>query len=203
MKTLITIGIAAIWLIVIVIAGLLGMAVVLWDEACRRRSVESPESSIERHPRPSPLDGARRCFPAILLLFLFSGCATSTGYINKSKVFLRPTVASIGAGVLFASKTPEERVTRANYLYAAGTAVRSLSGGSAAPSVEELQAALNGFAPQSSDDDWAQLIASISSLYSSVRPGIPPDTLAVLDALEQVAMGFEDAARPYVKKAGG
>lgn len=186
-----------------------------------------PHYDFEGGDVATPLSNATKAAMAkvaavsmVLFAFLFAGCSGPTtvnvkptlpaagqtaAAVAKVQPYLRPGAAAIGVGVILSAQTPADRTVRANYLYAAATAVRTLAG-SNPPTVDQLQQALTSFAPDTSAtdaQDWSQLIASVSSLYESARPNIPADPTSVLNALESIAEGLEDAAKPYVTPKAG
>lgn len=177
LATLATILIAIIWLAVCLSFGLIATVAMIVEKISRKLL--------------GPV--------ALSTWILFSGCATSTDTLNKAKPFLRPSSTAIGVATILTAKTSQERQQRADYLFAAATAVRTLSG-STAPTSHDLEASLQAFAPQTVDDDWTQLILGLSSLWQSILPTLPNDTKAVLDALEQIAGGLEKAATPFLAK---
>ena len=50
-------------------------------------------------------------------------------------------------------------------------------------------------------DDLVQVVQSITSLYSSLRASFGENTQAILEAINEIALGLQDAAAPYVKKS--
>lgn len=141
-------------------------------------------------------------FTAIVLSFALSGCLgsgstiTTTASVQNSLKYLKPSATILGSGVLLATKDPVERTKRAQYLFIIAGGVRTLTGDKAV-SAEEFQAALKTFSPKA-DPELASLAVSVTTLYNSVRPAVSTDTAVYLQALNAIAQGLEDAARPYL-----
>lgn len=138
-----------------------------------------------------------------LCLFMIGCVSPETGKVDvaltveKSKPFIRPSAAAIGVGTIAVAKTNDSKVARAEWLSSVSTQVRLLTS-STPPTESELKAALMQITPQSSTD-LLQVVVSISSLYSSVKGGFGKDTAAIIQVLDQIALGLQDAAAPYLK----
>ncbi len=143
----------------------------------------------------------------VLLVAVFtislSGCGTfdvASG-VSKSTTVLRPSASIVGIAFLTSSKSKDERISNANNLYALAHAVRTFSG-SAPMTVQGLEAGLKTFLPDyKADDDLRAIIGSIAALYGSVQIDISDNARTYLNALEQVALGLEDAAAPWIQPA--
>lgn len=146
-------------------------------------------------------------FPSSCSCYFLSGlssCATTIdgkvdvpGTVANAKPYLRPAASAIGVSLLIVTKENESKQERANWLFAVSTAIKAISSDTP-PTAEELNNALMGITP-SDQDDWIRVVASIVGLYSSFKSQFGPDTQAVLDALEQISLGLQDASRPYVR----
>lgn len=132
-----------------------------------------------------------------LSLGLCSCSSFSSGDVNKSLPYLRPSASAIGVGLILVTKANESKSERANWLMTVATIVHPFSS-ETPPTAERLREALMFVAPQSTDD-LVQVAVSISSLYASVRERFGPDTKSILAAMEQIALGLEDSAAPYLK----
>jgi hypothetical protein len=119
--------------------------------------------------------------------------------VERSKPFIHPSATAIGVGAIIVAKDPEAKTARAKWLNSIASEVRLLTSESP-PTSDELKVALMRITPQASND-LAQAVVSITSLYSSVRAGFGKDTKAIIEALDQIALGLQDAAAPYLLKS--
>lgn len=142
---------------------------------------------------------------ALVLCFALSGCATSdlsglTEGVAAKTSSLRSPSTLVGIAFLASTKDRNRRVENANNLYALAHAVRTFSG-SAPLTVQGLEKGLRVFMPDyKSNEDMAVLIGSVAALYGSVSLDTSNNARVYLNALEQVALGLEDAAAPWITK---
>lgn len=116
---------------------------------------------------------------------------------EKAQPYLRPASAATGIAMLAVTKDGESKLARAKWLFAVATAIRSISSNQP-PTAEEFKLAITAITPVE-QDDWTQVAVALSSLYSSFKAQFGNNTATVLQAVEQLALGLEDAARPYVR----
>lgn len=139
---------------------------------------------------------------APLLTGLTSCVNPATGKVSvvttaeKAKPFVRPSASAIGIGLIAIAPNQDEKLARAKWLFAIATVVRTISAESP-PSEAQFKTALTAITPDD-ENDWLQVVVSLSSLYSSFRAQFGTDTTTILGAIEQLALGLEDAAKPYV-----
>ncbi len=144
---------------------------------------------------------------AILSLFacnLLTSCKNpDTGKVSvvttaqKSKPFVRPSASALGVALLAVTPKQEDKLSRAKWLFAVATVIRTISSDHI-PTEEEFKLALTAITP-TEQNDWLQVVVGLSSVYAGFRAQAGPDTVTVFGAIEQLALGLEDAARPYVK----
>jgi len=155
------------------------------------------------------LSHAARIAMIAWLVFGFTGCATTTATSGtttsasatiESALPLIRTGAAVAAGAVldFSVKQPATRTRLANEMYAAASAVYSLSGGSF-PSPTQLQSTITTFGGSQADASYAQFSVAIASLYAAWYPKLATgDTKTASDLLNAVAGGIEDATQSYV-----
>lgn len=117
--------------------------------------------------------------------------------IAKAKPYLRPASSAIGSAFLLLDKNSDSKKTRATQLIASATLISAMSADEP-PSAKEFENALLSVAPDS-DTDWAQVVVAVSGLYRAFKDQFGKNTTAVLEALEQLSLGLEDAAGPYLR----
>lgn len=154
-------------------------------------------------PAPQKMTPTSLSLLFIPFMLLMASCTNpTTGKVSvvttaeKATPYLRPSGAALGVGLLVATNDPAQKVTRAKWLIAVASTLRTVSE-KEPPTEAELKAALAVITPQT-QNDWLQLATSLVSLYSSFRAQFGSNTNVVLAAIEQLALGLEDAAKPYV-----
>lgn len=93
------------------------------------------------------------------------------------------------------------KVQRALWLYAVSTAIRTVAADKP-PTEEQFRVALQQITPKD-QDDWLQAVIGLSTLYSGFKAQFGHNTGVVLSAINQIAVGLEDAASPYAKPPAG
>lgn len=141
---------------------------------------------------------------ALLSVLALASCANpNTGKISvvttaeKAKPFVRPTASALGVALLAVTPKQEDKLSRAKWLFAVATVIRTISSDHV-PTEQEFKLALTAITP-SEENDWLQVVVGLSSVYAGFRAQMGADTVTVFGAIEQLALGLEDAARPYVK----
>ena len=129
------------------------------------------------------------------------GTSTSTASaIIEAALPLIRTGAAVATGAVldFTVQQSSTRTRLANEMYAAASAVYSLSGGSF-PTPTQLQGTIAAFGGSQADANYAQFSAAIASLYAAYYPKlVTGDAKTAGDVLNAVAGGIEDATQSYV-----
>lgn len=125
-----------------------------------------------------------------------TGKVSAVTTAQNAQPYARPGADAIGIGLLAVAPNPVEKVKRAKWLFAVATAIRSISS-TTPPSVADFQKALTTITP-TNENDWLQVVTALSGLYSGFRAQFGNNTNTVLLLIEQIALGLEDAADPYV-----
>lgn len=140
------------------------------------------------------------------LMFSTVSCVSPvTGKIDvkataeNAKPFLRPSAAAIGIGAIMVTKENESKADRAEWLNSIATQIKLVTS-STPPSATELRAAMMKVTPQGTDD-LVQVVITITTLYSGVKARFGENTQVVLEAINEIALGLQDAAAPYIKKS--
>jgi hypothetical protein len=139
---------------------------------------------------------------ATLLTGLTSCVNPATGKVSavttaqNVEPFVRPGASAIGVGLIAIAPVQDQKLARAKWLFAVATVIRTISA-SAPPSEAQFRTALTAITPKE-ENDWLQVVISLSSLYSGFRAQFGTNTAIILAAIEQIALGLEDAAKPYV-----
>jgi hypothetical protein len=124
---------------------------------------------------------------------------TASALIEAALPLIR-TGASVATGAVldFAVQQSSTRTRLANEMYAAASAVYSLSGGTF-PTTAQFQANILAFGGSQTDASYAQFATAISSLYASYYPKLASgDAKTATDLLNAIAGGIEDATAAYV-----
>lgn len=135
---------------------------------------------------------------AALAAILIPGCATNQ---VPSPAVTRPTAATIGTVVLGQTKDAAKRKEVANYLYAAATAIRTLTG-TETPTPERLQQTILSFVPKA-DPVYVNLAATLAAHYGAAYVKLPVGSPQLQAFLEALASGLEDAAAPWLPRSAG
>lgn len=167
----------------------------------RSKAEQVADSWLKRTRDKAPLIAAL-LLPVIAMAP--AGCQT-TGPVNVPATvdnvlpYLRPGAAAAGLAFLLTSKSDAEKKDRAVILYTVSTAIRALATptGGNPPTADELKAALAGITTKNVED-WTAVVTSVVSLYSGFKTQFNSDVTAVFKALDQLALGIEDAAKPYI-----
>jgi hypothetical protein len=127
--------------------------------------------------------------------------STSTGSaaIEAALPLIRTGAAvATGAVLDFAVQQSSTRTRLANEMYAAASAVYSLSGGSF-PTAAQFQSTVLAFGGSQADAGFAQFASAVSSLYAAWYPKLATgDAKTAGDLLNAIAGGIEDATQAYV-----
>jgi hypothetical protein len=125
--------------------------------------------------------------------------STTSATIEAALPLVRTGAAvATGAVLDFAVTQSSTRTRLANEMYAAASAVYSLSGGSF-PTPTQFQSNIVAFGGSQTDASYAQFSTAIAGLYSSYYPKlITGDTKTATDLLNAIAGGIEDATQAYV-----
>src|ERR1700735_3278478 len=148
---------------------------------------------------------------AILSLTAFagspSGAATGTPNATasgssaiESALPLVRTGAAVATGAVldFAVTQSSTRTRLANEMYAAASAVYSLSGGTF-PAPAQFESSILAFGGSQADANYAQFSTAIAGLYAAYYPKlVTGDTKTASDLLNAIAGGIEDATASYV-----
>jgi hypothetical protein len=167
-----------------------------------------PYYDFEGGDEKSPIGSVSKTVLLLVVGLSLSSCVlnTTTGKVDipattqSAAPYLRPAASAIGVGLLLVTKENESKEERAKWLFTIATIIHPF-GSDTAPTAERMRAALMFITPQATDD-LVQVVISVTGLYASVREQLGSDTKAILSALEQIALGLEDAASPYVKVKG-
>jgi hypothetical protein len=126
---------------------------------------------------------------------------TSTGAaVIEAALPLIRTGAAVATGAVldFAVQQSSTRTRLANEMYAAASAVYSLSGGTF-PTAAQFQTTVLAFGGSQSDAGFAQFASAVSSLYAAWYPKLATgDAKTAGDLLNAIAGGIEDATQAYV-----
>jgi hypothetical protein len=145
------------------------------------------------------------------LIFGLTACGTTSSTTTPTPVATTSTVieaalpiirtgASVATGAVldFAVKQSDTRTRLANEMYAAASAVYSLSGG-AFPTPVQFQSNILAFGGSQTDASYAQFSTAIAGLYAAYYPKlVTGDTKTATDLLNAIAGGIEDATASYV-----
>lgn len=133
-----------------------------------------------------------------------TSASASTGGVASSVIESSLPLIRIGASVAtgavldFAVQQSSTRTRLANEMYAAASAVYSLSGGTF-PSAAQFQSSIVAFGGSQADASYAQFATAISSLYAAYYPKLATgDAKTATDLLNAIAGGIEDATASYV-----
>jgi hypothetical protein len=160
-----------------------------------------------RKMRRGPIHGAATAALAAALLGL-AGCATTgsgssassgSAAIETALPLIRTGAAvATGAVLNFAVVQSSTRARLANEMYAAASAVYSLSGGTF-PSAAQFQQTVLAFGGSQSDANFAEFASAVSGLYAAYYPQLAKgDAKTTSDLLNAIAEGIEDATQSYV-----
>ena len=136
---------------------------------------------------------------AALGLFLFGaqGCSTMQNFeASDALPFVRPAVSLACTGVLNLGLDGQDRIDKANMVYAVAKAVRTLSSG-AVPSPKDLAAVIDLWMPDKSH--WSKLSTTISGVYAGAFKQLQGNPLLAVQLLEQIAQGCEESASEITK----
>jgi hypothetical protein len=132
--------------------------------------------------------------------------STASSVIEAALPLIRTGAAvATGAVLDFSVQQASTRTRLANEMYAAASAVYSLSGGTF-PTPDQLAGTITSFGGSEADASYAQFSSAIASLYAAYYPKLASgDAKTAADLLNAVAGGIEDATQAYVTTpaAGG
>jgi hypothetical protein len=129
-----------------------------------------------------------------------SATAPSGSVAIEAALPLVRTGAGVATGAVldFAVKQASTRTRLANEMYAAASAVYSLSGGTF-PTPAQFSASILAFGGTQADANYAQFASAIGALYAAYYPKLDTgDTKTATDLLNAIAGGIEDATAAYV-----
>jgi len=127
-----------------------------------------------------------------------AGTTASTAIEAALPLVRTGAAVATGAVLDFAEKQTGTRSRLANEMYAAASAVYSLSGG-AFPSPAQFQSSILAFGGSQTDANYAQFSTAIAGLYAAYYPKLlTGDTKTATDLLNAIAGGIEDATASYV-----
>jgi hypothetical protein len=135
-----------------------------------------------------------------------SAAGTTSTAVNAASAVIEAALPLIRTGAAVATGavldfTVQQGATRsrlANEMYAAASAVYSLSGGSF-PTPTQLEGTITTFGGSAADASYAQFSSAIGSLYAAWYPKLASgDAKTASDLLNAVAGGIEDATQSYV-----
>ena len=113
------------------------------------------------------------------------------------------TGAAVATGAVldFAVQQSSTRTRLANEMYAAASAVYSLTGGTF-PTPAQFSSTILAFGGSQTDAGYAQFASAIGALYAAYYPKlVTGDTQTATDLLNAIAGGIEDATASYVSVA--
>lgn len=116
------------------------------------------------------------------------GCATFFSGLQTSTAYLRTAGNILGTEVLQRAVSDSDRVTKANLVYAAAHAVRTLVN----PTPDQLKAVLTQWLPNK--EWWGVLADGVAAAWIHFEDTWSGNPKTATNALEQLALGFEDAA---------
>jgi hypothetical protein len=128
-----------------------------------------------------------------------AGSSTASALIEAALPIIR-TGAAVAAGAVldFTVQQASTRTRLANEMYAAASAVYSLSGGTF-PTPAQLESTVTSFGGSQADASYAQFSSAIASLYAAWYPKLATgNAKTASDLLNAVAGGIEDATQSYV-----
>ncbi len=130
--------------------------------------------------------------------------STAASVIEAALPIIRTGAAvATGAVLDFSVQQSSTRTRLANEMYAAASAVYSLSGGSF-PTPDQLQNTITSFGGSETDASYAQFSSAIAGLYAAWYPKLASgDAKTAADLLNAVAGGIEDATQAYVTTPAG
>jgi hypothetical protein len=131
------------------------------------------------------------------------GTPTSTSANVEAALPLVRTGSAVASGAVlnFAVKQSGTRMRLANEMYAAASAVYSLSGGTF-PTPAQFQSTIVAFGGSQADAEYAQFASAIDALYAAYYPKLATgDAKTASDLLNAIAGGIEDATASYVTTA--
>jgi hypothetical protein len=125
--------------------------------------------------------------------------STGSAVIEAALPLIRTGAAvATGAVLDFAVQQSSTRTRLANEMYAAASAVYSLSGGTF-PTAVQFQSTVLAFGGSQADAGFAQFASAVSSLYAAYYPKLATgDAKTAGDLLNAIAGGIEDATQAYV-----
>lgn len=140
---------------------------------------------------------------SIFLPLIIAGCLTLTACatffsgLQASTAYLRTAGNLLGTEILQKAVSPADRVTKANYVYAAAKAVRTLVN----PTEAQVQAVLTQWLPAKTW--WESLAEGAASAWVHFEGTWSGNPKIATNALEQLALGFEDAANAISPQPAG
>lgn len=129
--------------------------------------------------------------------------STSGSAAIEAALPLVRTGAAVATGAVldFAVQQSATRTRLANEMYAAASAVYSLSGGTF-PTPAQFSKSILAFGGTQADTNYAQFSTAIGALYAAYYPKlVTGDTKTATDLLNAIAGGIEDATASYVNVA--
>lgn len=147
---------------------------------------------------------------ATLLVALFcavsvfvTGCASTSGggptSVERATPNLRPITAVIGVGALVSAEDAKTKRQYAQFMLLVSTTVREIAADGVL-NVDDFADRLDGLVGTDADSELQSLVASLISVYRSLYPNVKADLGKYKAALDAIADGLEDAAKPYLKR---
>jgi hypothetical protein len=145
-------------------------------------------------------------------LFITTGCdhqtpvnSPETGATVAKDYSLELSI--VRSGVSFACTTAlnvavssQDRINKADMIYACAKAIRTLAGGNV-PTPVEVAAVITLWMPDKAH--WANLASSISRVYAGAFSNLHGNPLLAVKFLEQIALGCEESAGSVIRSVTG
>jgi hypothetical protein len=128
---------------------------------------------------------------AVLGFFFLGVQGCSSLQVSDALPLIRPAVSVACNGVLQLATSGQDKIDKANMVYACAKAVRTLASGSV-PKPNDLKAVIDLWMPKL--DHWANLSTTISGLYAGEFSQLQGNPQLAVEILEQISLGCEDAA---------
>lgn len=139
----------------------------------------------------------RLILPCLCGLLLLTGCAAFFSGLQATTPYLRTAGNLLGTEILQKAVSPSDRITKANLVYAAAKAVRTLVN----PTEAEVKAVLTQWLPAKTW--WESLAEGAAAAWVHFEGTWSGNPKVATAALEQLAEGFEDAANTISPQLAG
>jgi hypothetical protein len=131
----------------------------------------------------------------LCIVVLALAACTSLQPVVSTSIPTITAATEAAVGLALRHQNPSEKTL--NYVYSVASAIRSLSGGEAAPTVAELNQALKAWTGGQDTSLFSSIGLAISALYASYYPQIEGNPKLALQVLEAIAAGVENGAIAY------